>query len=83
MKYNCKIINGTKAAIEIIPENSQERAVCIKMEENNMDEDTLHYYYSKALEMCIKSAVLLRIDGFQEFPTKAKVSYDTVTGLGS
>ena len=81
MKYNCQILNETKAFAQIIPETDIEKLLLNQMDKDNPDEDTLGYHYGKALELKNRFAVLLAIDSFQTFPTKATISYDVARGI--
>lgn len=81
MKYNCQILNETKAIIEIIPETDLEKSLLNKMDTENLDENTLSYHYEKALKLKNRYAELLLIDSFQKFPTKAIISYDKAKGI--
>lgn len=83
MKYDYQILNNTKAIIEIIPETENEKELFNNMQENNPDDDTLRYYYSKGLERAKQSAVILGIDEFEKFPTKAIIYYRLAKGMGS
>jgi hypothetical protein len=81
MKYNCQILNETKAVIEIIPETDLERSLLINMDRDNLDQNTLGYHYEKALKLKNRYAELLAIDNFQSFPTKAIISYGKAKGI--
>lgn len=82
MKYEGQILSNAKAVIEIIPETENEKALLGNIDENKPDDDTLRHHYSKGLECAIKSAVILGIDRFEKFPTKAIISYGLVKGIG-
>ncbi|RXM52974.1 hypothetical protein BOQ64_00745 [Chryseobacterium sp. CH25] len=47
-----------------------------QIDKDSPDQDMLGYPYNKALEIKNTYAVLLSIDSFQKFPTKAIISYD-------
>lgn len=81
MKYNCQILNETKAVVQIIPETNIEKSLLNQMDKDNPDQHTLGYHYGKALELKNRYAVLLAIDSFQTFPTKAIISYDVAKGI--
>lgn len=81
MKYNCQILNETKAVVEIVPETDIEKSLLDQMDIDILDQDTLRYHYSKALEIKNRYAVLLAIDSFQTFPTKAIISYNIAKGI--
>ncbi|KAB1232589.1 hypothetical protein [Chryseobacterium viscerum] len=81
MKYNCQILNETKAVVEVVPETDIEKSLLNQMDKDNPDQDTLGYHYGKALEIKNRYAVLLGIDSFQTFPTKAIISYDVAKGI--
>lgn len=82
MKYKCQILSKTKAVIEIIPETEVEKLLFNKMDKDNIDEDIFRYHFSKGLEVTDKSAVLLGINNFENFPTKANVSFGLAVGIG-
>ncbi|WP_326981043.1 hypothetical protein VUJ46_12175 [Chryseobacterium sp. MYb264] len=81
MKYNCQILNETKAVVEIVPETDIEKSLLNQIDKDSPDQNTLGYHYSKALEIKNRYAVLLAIDSFQKFPTKAIISYDIAKGI--
>jgi len=81
MKYNCQILNETKAVVQIVPETDIEKLLLNQMDKDNPDHYTLGYHYGKALELKNRYAVLLAIDNFQTFPTKAIISYDVAKGI--
>lgn len=81
MKYNCQILNDTKAIVKIVPETEIEKSLLDQMDKDNPDQYTLGYHYGKALELKNKYAVLLAIDSFQTFPTEAIISYDVAKGI--
>ncbi|WP_394666419.1 hypothetical protein [uncultured Chryseobacterium sp.] len=51
MKYNCQILNETKAVVEVVPETDIEKSLLYKMDKDNLDNDTLGYHYGKALQI--------------------------------
>lgn len=83
MKYNCQILNETKAIVEIIPESDLEKSLFDKINEDNLIEYefTLIHHYSNGLKIINNSAEFLLIDSFQTFPTKAIVSYNKAKGI--
>ncbi|WP_159478349.1 hypothetical protein [Chryseobacterium sp. 18068] len=82
MKYICQPLNNAKKAIiEIIPETEEEKSLLNEMDEDNIDQHTLGFHYSRALELNNRYAALLGIDSFQKFPTKAIISYDVAKGI--
>lgn len=83
MKYNCQIINETKAVVEIIPESDIEKSLFDKINEDNLIEYefTLIHHYSNGLKIISSYAEFLLIDSFQKFPTKAVVSYSKAKGI--
>lgn len=81
MKYNCQILTGTKAVVEIVPETDIEKSLLNNMDKNNLDQDTLGFYYRNALELKNRNAALLAIDSFESFPTKAIISYKMAKGI--
>ncbi|QQQ28930.1 hypothetical protein [Chryseobacterium indoltheticum] len=70
MKYNCQILNETKAVVQIVPETDLEKSLLNQMDKDNPDHYMLDYHYGKALELKNRYAVLLAIDSFQLFQLK-------------
>lgn len=83
MKYNCQKLSNMKAIIEIVPESDNEILLFNNMDKEKPDDDTLYYYYSVGLKLINASAVILCIDSFHIFPTKATISYDLTIGFRS
>lgn len=82
MKYRYQETSNTSAVIELLPETEVEQKLIKNFDKQNPDQDTLHYYYQKGLELNNVSAVLLRINHFILFPSKAAISFDVVMGFG-
>lgn len=83
MKYISYKLNEAKAVIEIIPEKNNEKALFDSMNENNLEDNTLHYYYSLGLKRISAYAELLGIECFITFPTKATISFGLAIGFGN
>lgn len=81
MKYNCQILNTSKAIIELIPENEVEKSLLSKMDEDNPNDFTLHYHYEKGIKSINNYAELLFVE-YQKFPTVAIITYDIAKGIG-
>nr|WP_315419663.1 hypothetical protein [uncultured Pedobacter sp.] len=83
MKYQFQPLSKTSAIIEIIPETDIEIKLLKDIDRSDPDHEfTLHYHYERALLSRYKTAELLSIDRFIQYPIKVVISFTVVTGLG-